>query len=292
MAALIATRLGKLDIDSLGNHYKFSVHLWSDSQVVLHWIHSEKRLKQFFAHRVQEISQTFPISLWRYCPTGDNPTDLLTRRTASTVLSTSLWTNDPAWLTDDSKWSQWYPSASALHLQAETMEINDPTQINTAEPLIGIHKIIDVSKYSTLTKLLHVTGYVLRFIHNLRNHTTKETGPLSVKELNAAEFKWIYDCQQQHFLREIQYLKSDQCNKKRPPLVRQLLLFIDKNGYLRCGGRIHNAPISATAKFPYLLPSRHALTKLIVLAAHTTQLHGGVNHTVTALRQNFWITSV
>ena len=49
MAVLIATRLGKLVIDSLGNHYKFSVHLWSDSQVVLHWIRSEKRLKQFVA---------------------------------------------------------------------------------------------------------------------------------------------------------------------------------------------------------------------------------------------------
>jgi len=85
MAALIAKRLGKLVIDSLSNHYKFSVHLWSDSQVVLHWIHSEKKLKQFVAHRVQEISQTFPTSLWRYCPTGDNPAYLLTRGTSSTV---------------------------------------------------------------------------------------------------------------------------------------------------------------------------------------------------------------
>ena len=62
-------------------------------------------------------------------------------------------------------------------------------------------------------------------------------------------------------------------------------------GYLRCGGRIHNAPVSSTTKFPYLLPSQHALTSFIVLTAHATQLHGGVNHTVTALRQKFWITS-
>jgi len=32
MAALDATRLGKLVVDSLSNHYKFSVHLWSDNQ--------------------------------------------------------------------------------------------------------------------------------------------------------------------------------------------------------------------------------------------------------------------
>ena len=51
MAALVATRLGKFVIDSLENLYNnISVHLWSDSQVVLHWIYSEKKLKQFVAH--------------------------------------------------------------------------------------------------------------------------------------------------------------------------------------------------------------------------------------------------
>ena len=112
-----------------------------------------------------------------------------------------------------------------------------------------------------------------------------------MKELNTAQFRWILNCQLQQFPREIQHLKSDPCNKKPPPLVRQLQLFLDDQGYLRYGGRIHNAPVNNTTKFPYLLPSRHALTTLIILAAHTTQLHGGVNRTVTALRQKFWITS-
>ena len=171
------------------------------------------------------------------------------------------------------------------------MEAEQPVPMDPIEPSTGIHKIIDLSKYSTLTKLLCVTGYVLRFITNLRDSTTKQTGPLSVKELNTAQFRWILNCQQQQFPREIQHLKSDLCKKKRPPLVRQLQLFLDDKGYLCCGGRIHNAPVSKTTKFPYLLPSRHTLTTLIVLAAHVTQLHSGVNHTVTALRQKFWITS-
>ena len=76
MEALVATRLGKFVIYAIGNIYNnISVHLWSDSHIVLHWIHSEKRLKQFVAHQIQEISQTFPISLWNYCPTGDNPAE-------------------------------------------------------------------------------------------------------------------------------------------------------------------------------------------------------------------------
>lgn len=157
----------------------------------------------------------------------------------------------------------------------------DPT-----EPHTGIHKIIDLSRYSTLTKLLRVTGYVLRFINNLRDSTAKQTGTLSVTELNTAQFRWIFDCQQQQFPTEIQHLKLNLRNKKYPPLVRQLQLFLDDKGYLRCGGRIHNAPVHNTTKFPYLLPSRHTLTTLIILAAHITQLHGGVICTVTAQRTN------
>ena len=175
MATLVATRLGKFVIDALGNLYNnISVHLWSDSQIVLHWIHSEKRLKQFVAHRIQEISQTFPISLWNYCPTGENPADLLTRGMSSAALSTSLWTNGPSWLSDKSKWPQW-SSALTLHLQTDNIESEQPVPMDPTRPHTGIHKIIDLSKYSTLTKLLCVTSYVLRFITNLRDPTAKQT---------------------------------------------------------------------------------------------------------------------
>jgi len=69
----------------------------------------------------------------------------------------------------------------------------------------------------------------------------------------------------------------------------QLKLFLDRDNLLRCGGRIHNAPLSELTKFPYLLPSRHPLTVLTIENAHTAQLHSGVNSTLTALRQTYWI---
>ena len=81
---------------------------------------------------------------------------------------------------------------------------------------------------------------------------------------------------------------STSTSKKRLP---QLQLYIDKAGYLRCGERIHNAPLSKTGKFPLLLLSKHPLTTLIVLVTHATVLHGGVNSTVTAIMQKFWIPS-
>ena len=197
----------------------------------------------------------------------------------------------PSWLTDESKWPKW-SRTDILHLQIESTHDenqSEPTEV-TPQPT-GIHRIIKASSYSTLTKLLNITGYVLRFLADIQNPTSKQTGPLSVTELTRAQSTWILSCQQERFPKEIQNLKSKPTSKKRLPLVRQLQLYLDKAGYLRCGGRIHNAPLSETAKFPLLLPSKHPMTALIVLATHATVLHGGVNSTMTALRQKFWIPS-
>ena len=64
MAALVATRLAKFIITSFNGHYDgMLVYLWSDSQIVLHWLHSQKKLKQFISHRVLEITQAFPATV-------------------------------------------------------------------------------------------------------------------------------------------------------------------------------------------------------------------------------------
>ena len=60
---------------------------------------------------------------------------------------------------------------------------------------------------------------------------------------------------------------------------------------LRCGGRIHNAPLSEQARFSYLLPSKHHFTNLVILQAHTQLHHSGVNATLTLIRQRYWIPS-
>ena len=74
-------------------------------------------------------------------------------------------------------------------------------------------------------------------------------------------------------------------------LVRQLELFLDDDHLLYCGRHIHNAPLSELTGFPYLLPSWHQFTVLVITNAHVTQLHSGVNATLTALRQKYWIPS-
>ena len=139
------------------------------------------------------------------------------------------------------------------------------------ETMSGIHLIIDTSRYSSSAKLLSVTAYVYRFLQNVRKDKPRIVGPISATEKQAALKLWIQNCQTLHYTSEIANLTSS--SSTRLPLVRQLRLFLDHDGFLRCGGRIHNAPLSELAKFPYLLPKNCRFTELIVQDANRKQLH-------------------
>jgi len=96
-AAVTAACLAKFIVSTL--NVQISVRLWSDSQIVLHWIFSSKQLKPFVANRVKEIRSLFPTSVWGYCQTTDNAADLLTRGITPAQLQCSmLWTHGPEWL--------------------------------------------------------------------------------------------------------------------------------------------------------------------------------------------------
>jgi len=74
-AAVLAAKLGSF-IKTSSSH-DCTTQLWSDSQIVLHWISSHKPLQPFVNCQVEVIPA---ISLcWKYCSSADNPADLLTR---------------------------------------------------------------------------------------------------------------------------------------------------------------------------------------------------------------------
>ena len=286
MAALTAARLVKFVIDSLELTSR-PIHVWVDSQIALYWIYSSKKLPEFVAHRVSEINHLLPSVSWKYCPSSANPADLLTRGlTFKQFQSSTMWLHGPPWLPYQHQWPQWHLEPVS-HLHAVAAIANEFVPDLTMPPDTGLHLIIPLTKYSTLKKLLAVTGYVNRFIEILHNTVQVAKGPLTAVELDKARIQWIHSCQQEVYYREIKNLSTPK--SKRLILVRQLRLFLDKTGLLRCGGRIHNAPLDDNTKFPCLLPPRHHFTRLIVYATHTKLYHAGVTNTVTSLRQTYWI---
>ena len=90
MAAVMATRLAQFIRSALIHKLSsVSVHLWSDSQIMLHWIYKHNTTKHnttkhntakpFTANRIPEIINSFPPNMWSFTPSNDNPADLLTR---------------------------------------------------------------------------------------------------------------------------------------------------------------------------------------------------------------------
>ena len=79
MAAVMATRLVQFVKSSLHLQTDDHIHMWTDSQIVLHWIHRPNNSNPFVSHRVAEIVEAFPANVWSYTPSSDNPADLLTR---------------------------------------------------------------------------------------------------------------------------------------------------------------------------------------------------------------------
>jgi len=93
MAALVATHLTRVVMDSISLQ-NIPIVIWSDSQIVLHWIKSQKQLPAFVRNRIAEMKSQSPNVEWTYCPTLENPADLLTRViTTNALISSSLWKN-------------------------------------------------------------------------------------------------------------------------------------------------------------------------------------------------------
>jgi hypothetical protein len=70
---------------------------------------------------------------------------------------------------------------------------------------------------------------------------------------------------------------------------KQFGLFWDKNGIIRCMGRISKANLPDETKHPILLNAKSKLTELIVRESHNRVYHNGVKETLTELRSRFWI---
>lgn len=99
MAAMIAARLTKFVLTAIPNNNP-PIFLWSDSQIVLHWIKSQKPLPPFVRHRITEMNSLLPDAIWNCRPTVENPADLLSRGTTyESLMCSSLWHQGPKWLT-------------------------------------------------------------------------------------------------------------------------------------------------------------------------------------------------
>ena len=230
---------------------------------------------------------------WRHCPGKDNPADLASRGTSTTLLmGSSLWWGGPSWLKEDE--DQWPKRINSLVPNDDALQEKRTKQYTCLVADANQIPVIDPLKYSTLDTLLRKTAYIRRFPNNCRNKKLKK--PLTLNKVHTAEEReesliyWLQEVQKEYYPEEIKRLKDNEHIKRDSPII-QLSPYIDENtGMVRMRGRVQNASLTDSEKHPIILPHQSHLVKLLVQHVHLSQLHAGVNQTLIALRNDYWIT--
>jgi hypothetical protein len=128
-----------------------------------------------------------------------------------------------------------------------------------------------------------------------RTTQTTTIAPITVPELREAEKEIVKHVQQGAFSEEISVLtknkrKGSNCKViKKSSSIYQLDPAV-KNGLL-CVGRLRRAQISEEAKHPSILPKTHHVVTLIVNYYHHVLGHSGMEHTLSLIRERYWIVN-
>ncbi|GFT73049.1 uncharacterized protein TNCV_1977331 [Trichonephila clavipes] len=142
---------------------------------------------------------------WHHCSGRENPADYVSRgANLETIINSQFWMHGPQWLrTTENNWPKNLNCdfSSTDRCESEEQVFTFACELNTAS-------IINLSKFSSLQKLLRVTSWVLHFVHNIRNRFNKRSDDLSTEEIDGTEKFWIQLVQRDAFAEEINCLRA------------------------------------------------------------------------------------
>ena len=247
-------------------------------------------------------------SNWRFCPTKVNAADVSSRpNSIFKKKSRYLWLNGPEFLRQ--------PKELPTPQDTEFVSIRRADLLNTlnsTEMLRGdLEQLIESAP--SLYMLKKRASYLLAFVEYIKCKVQKRK--FVPPKLNMLYFEealdqivvFVQKCVYGKFIdrmREktpeslddiIQRCNNDASQQEKSRLkeiraLKRYRLCVDKKGALRIEGRLHKSPdISFEAKHPLILPSRHFLTRLVILYYHNRNWHSGIQHTLLSSRQKFWI---
>ena len=295
LSRLMINVMGAIKDDLVVNN----VFCWSDSTVSLAWIKSEDKVfKPFVQNRVTSIRENVRGKDWYYCRTDVNPADIATRVGGDP--NSDLWRYGPDFLYQPSMTNQKSVLIDDVYEHPDFVkEIKSRgTKVNAVVSEVNsclIGAIVDVNRYSDYMKLLRVTGFVLRFIENLKRSINKRYGMLKYQVVNNEQLvlsrhSTLHETNDSRRLWLLDNQAAIKKDRNFYNLVRNLNLVEDDVGLLRSFSRLKNAKIPFDSKAPIFLNRDHRLTELIVWYCHVKVMHQGPKDTLTELRSKFWVT--
>ncbi|KRY98187.1 hypothetical protein T4B_10501, partial [Trichinella pseudospiralis] len=207
---------------------------WSDSQITLCWIRNVARTwKPFVKNRVESIHELVKPEDWRYCPTKDNPADVITRGTTLKKLKDNhLWWNGPKWLHDENQWPKERLQRTVTKEIENIIEEERRATLVMLNVNITIPPIFEFERFGNFEKMLRMTAYCKRFVSNCKTSPERrKLGELTSEEMIPTEKYWLKAVQRNVFHDEIQILQNGRALRKENRLMT-LDPFLDEDGLL------------------------------------------------------------
>ena len=302
-AATLSTRLDRMIREEIELTIDESFY-WTDSMCVLRYIENEeKRFQTFVANRMAAIREQSLPTQWKYVETKLNPADDASRGLeVDAVIDSNRWTKDPDFLWQSEEMWPVRPAAMDPERDQECdLEEKKTTLVCFARrESARISEIFE--RFSSWLQLERIVAWVLRYKSLLRNAVEKrkqgepmqflcenKASPLSVKEMEASERAIIKAVQIYSFQEELMSLRSEHSAVKKSSRIAKLdPVLVD--GVIRVGGRLQNSPIKQESKHPVILPKDHHISAHIIRHHRLICGHCGPEHTLSWLREKYWIT--
>ena len=315
-AAVISVRLSKIIREELDMTID-RVCYWTDSTSVLKCINNEsKRFHTFESNRLTVIHNGSNPTEWQYVNRDDNPADDGSKGLKiDAMLKNDRWLKGPKFLWKDE--SHWPKTIEIPVLEDDDVEVRKEAQIYISTLQSNVLDDL-ISYYSCWWKLKCAVAWLLRYKQYLRmkvqmkrNASIASGSPvessemrlikcshLTVTELQVAEREIFKRVQLVAFPEVIDVLSAtESCEDKRylkkilkkaGASIRQLNPQF-KEGLLRVGGRLVNAPVGDERKHPIILPYKHHVTDLVIKQCHESLGHMGQEFVLSSLRETVWI---
>ncbi|EYC14861.1 hypothetical protein Y032_0039g49 [Ancylostoma ceylanicum] len=296
LASLISVRLARFLHSHL--HLKITtIHLFSDSLIALHWIHSTRPLKRFVQNRVNQIRTILTYftsadiqTKFYYVQSEVNPADCATRGLSTKEGKNHIWWQGPPFLRKPP--SEWPKAETEFALPPDMgLDAEYEFRASTVIPHQPYQSPFRFGATSSYLKLIRSTAYVLKFVKALftrtgiRSKTLNLTTIIPSKDISAREIITA------ETLLITEHYKECATTLKRLPLD-QLNAHRSSDGLIRCPNRLDNTRTSHQSSAPILLLPEHRLVHLLVMYYHKTHYHTGVHATIASLRSSYLIPHI
>uniref|UniRef100_A0A914Z2Y1 Integrase catalytic domain-containing protein n=1 Tax=Panagrolaimus superbus TaxID=310955 RepID=A0A914Z2Y1_9BILA len=239
--------------------------VWTDSQISTYWY---KKLPKnvFVTNRLKAVLESNVELL--FVPGKMNPADLGTRGISFDELQTSkCWWQGPAFLQHEEKFWPKLPQGGVDLIQTITALIS----LNATKNTVTLQNIELEREYEIDTNLSW-TDLKKKISMHVKNTVNEQS--LTAKDLMQIENMLI---------------KQEQEIYISPEIEKHLKLAKNDNGIYCINTRFDHAEL--INKNPIFLPKNSPLTKMIVMDIHLKLHHSGVPHTLSKVRETYWIPS-